>query len=173
MQPKPPISPEVFRADVLPILVELWSRQCFCRSPGFLKLLSFDFHDYGHVPAELIDSELIWSAIVGKHFMPVADWSEVHGEQHRHFRCPQCGAMWLTRSEQYSINMWPITAKPTQSGEIAATGLYLLGMRYFEGFAAAAVSDFRLAESIDEYVASVSGTAYPAGGAQRGSASKL
>jgi len=67
MRPNPQQSPETFAADVVPVLVERWRRRCFCGSPGFLKVLSFDFRDYGNVPAQLVDSAMLWGAIVGKH----------------------------------------------------------------------------------------------------------
>jgi hypothetical protein len=153
----PQLTPQAFAADVLPGLVERWQRRCFCSSPGFLKLLSFDFRDCGNTPAELIDSEMAWDAIVGKRFVPVGDWSEVSGESQRTFRCPQCGSEMLTRSEQYSINMWPATSRPTDARVIAPTGLYLVGIRYLQGFDPKSVHDFRLAGSVDEYIASITG----------------
>jgi hypothetical protein len=48
----------MFAADVLPLVVEGWRRRCFCSHPGFLKLLSFDFRNYGHTPAELVDAQM-------------------------------------------------------------------------------------------------------------------
>jgi len=32
-------------------------------APGFLNVLSFDFRDYGNVPAQLVDSAMLWGAM--------------------------------------------------------------------------------------------------------------
>jgi hypothetical protein len=115
MRLTPQLSPEAYTAEVLPVLVKRWQRRCFCGSPGFLKLLSFDFQDYGNVPAALLDSEIAWGAIIGKHFTPAGGWAEVGEEQQRTFRCPQCGLELRTRSEQYSISMWTTSSRPTDA----------------------------------------------------------
>jgi hypothetical protein len=157
MLSKPPIDSDVFAKELLPALVDKWQQKCFCSSPGFLKVLSFDFQQYRCMPAELLDSELLWNAIVGEHFQRLGEWAYVDGEQQCDFRCPQCGLELRTRSEQYSINMWPAKSRPTDARALADVGLYVIGFRSFQGFPFKLIRDFRLAESCEEFVASITG----------------
>jgi hypothetical protein len=159
MWPNPPISPDVFAADVLPLVVEHWSRRCLCGNPGFLKLLSFDFLNYGHTPAELIDAELIWGAIVNKQFVPRGDWSSSKSARPcRTFRCPQCGLELVSESEQYSINMWPTTSRATDNRYLAPKGYYIVGIRSVGDFDFQSVRDFALAESVPSFLANIGAT---------------
>lgn len=158
---QPPLSPEDFRKDVVPVLLDRWLAKCFCKNPGFLKLLAFDFADYKRAdrmiaPVELIDSEMLWSTIVAAKFEPQGDWLRDGGGSRRIYRCPQCGLTLATRSEQYSINMWPTTTRPKDDRALAAIGLYLVGYHGFGGkFDPAWILDFRPALSIDQFVDSV------------------
>jgi hypothetical protein len=158
VQSMPQLSPQAFAADVLPLLTDCWKRRCFCINPGFLKLLSFDFRDYSNTPAELLDSNMVWSEIIGKHFEPAREWSEVDGEPRRVFRCPQCGLEMLSRSQDYSINMWPTISRPVDERTVAVKGLYIVGIHYIQGFDPHKVGDFELAESTEQFTASVTGT---------------
>ena len=159
MQPTSQLSPQTFAADVLPMLIDCWQTRCFCSNPGFLKLLSFDFRNYSNTPAELFDSNMVWSAIVGKYFVPLGEWSEVDGEPRRIFRCPQCGLEMLSHSQDYSINMWPTISRPTDERIVASKGLYVVGIHYFQGFDPHKVTDFEFAESTEQFMAGITGAA--------------
>jgi len=150
--------PEEFSELVMPILEEKWLERCFCRNPGFLKLLSFDFEDYrspaGRIaPVELLDSELIWSSIVGKRFLPRGEWSRVADREERVFQCPQCKSELRARSEQYSINMWPTSTRPVDDRLVSKVGVYIVGFHFFTGkFDPLWITDFRMAKGVDHFI---------------------
>jgi len=159
MRPNSPITPNVFSSDVLPWVVESWSRECLCANPGFLKLLSFDFLDYGQTPAALVDSELIWGAIVGKHFISQGEWlAGTSNRPRRTFQCPQCGLKLVCESEQYSVNMWHTTSRPMLQRELASNGCYLVGIQSFKDFDYQSLTDFALAATVPDFLASIGAT---------------
>ena len=154
------ISSKAFAEEVIPALVQKWEQKCFCSNPGFLKLISFDFKNYSQnsqpiAPAELTDSQQLWSVLVGK-YQPLGDWTESDGQLHRMYNCPQCGLPLRSHSQQYSIHMWPCTTLPTDARPLTATGLYVVGYHAFAGkFHPNWIPDFRPAKSVEEFINSI------------------
>jgi hypothetical protein len=150
MHPKPLIPPQEFNARVVPELLRRYDAHCFCRNPNFLKLVSFNFQDYGIGPVQLYDTEIVVEQVARKRFESVKRWDG--GEQID--RCTQCGTEFRTRWDQYSINMdrsvmWPVEKLP-----VAKTGLYVTGFRYFSQYEneLAKIRDFEVAKSVDAFV---------------------
>lgn len=63
------MTPDEFQKRILPPIFSAWEERCFCRNHSFLKLVSFDFEDYGIGPLALMDSEIVIQAIIGRRFL--------------------------------------------------------------------------------------------------------
>ena len=63
------MTPDEFHHSILPTILTAWERGCFCHSPGFLKLVSFNFEDYGIGPMAVVDSEILIAEIIGRRFV--------------------------------------------------------------------------------------------------------
>jgi hypothetical protein len=153
----PPISSKLYWEEVVPVLVRRWEQHCFCQNPHFLKLISFNFESYKIAPMRLIDSDHVISQIVLKRFEPVNGWSETKKgslETQRTDRCPQCGTTFVTRYEQYSINMDRAYTMPEVPLETAAIGQYVAGYFYWANQQddLQKITDFKLAESIEKFL---------------------
>ena len=155
MHPKPLIPPQEFAARVVPELLRRYDAHCFCRNPNFLKLVSFNFQNYGIAPVQLYDTELMIEQVARKRFEPVKPWNG--GEQID--RCRQCRTEFATHWDQYSIAMDRTTMSPVGKLPQAKTGLYVTGFRYFakEEHELAKITDFEVAESVDAFVDAITG----------------
>jgi hypothetical protein len=147
-------TPPQFQAQVLPELLRRWDSHCFCRNGNFLKLIAFDFRDYDIGPARLEDSEQIVAGLIFPRFEALGDWTEAG----RTLRCPQCGAQFQSQYEQFSINMDCTTTRPVNPLPMAPVGRFLIGYQYFAGAdeEIARISDFKLADSVEKFIADLS-----------------
>lgn len=100
------MTPDEFRHRVLPTVLASWERGCFCRTPGFLKLVSFKFEDYGVAPMAVVDSEILIAEIIGKRFPREGQLTYGVAERVQAYRCPQCNARCQATYEDYSISMY-------------------------------------------------------------------
>lgn len=156
MHPKPLISPQEFAARVVPEMLRRYDAHCFCKNPNFLKLVAFNFQDYGIVgPVQLYDTELVIASVALQRFAPVQRWNG--GEQID--RCKQCGMQFRTRWDQYSIAMDRTVMWPVEKLPVAKMGLYVTGFRYFaqEEHELAKITDFAVATSVDAFVDAITG----------------
>jgi hypothetical protein len=154
---KPPITSKQYHEQVVPEIVRRWEQHCFCKNPHFLKLISFNFENYKIAPMRLTDSDQIISALVLKRFDEVIGWSQTKrgsDDQQRTDRCPQCGITFITRYDQYSINMDRKYSIPEVPLETAAVGQYVAGFFYWakQEEDLQKIADFKLAESVDAFV---------------------
>jgi hypothetical protein len=144
-----------FSTQVMPQIVAAWERSCLCRSPGFLKLMSFDFRNYGHSPRALYDVERIGYEIIERRFVAVSNWVDVgHGGAQKSVRsCPQCGTRCTRTWEQFNIHFDCTCFNFDGSAVLAEMGLYLVGF-YWLG-EPCATPDFRQAASVEEFFAAL------------------
>jgi hypothetical protein len=136
----------------VPELLRRWENRCFCRNGQFLKLISFNFENYGRSPMALMDTELVIVSLVIGRFERVQDW-DAGGE--RADRCPKCGEVFLTRYEQYSINMERQTSRPRNALPMAAAiGQYCVGFSYFahSEHGLKKITDYRLVSSVEAFI---------------------
>ena len=147
-------TPSEFQERVLPELLRRWDSHCFCRNGNFLKLIAFDFRDYEIGPARLEDAEQIIGGLVFQRFEPLGDWTGA-GRTHR---CPQCGQQFQSQYEQFSIDMDCTTTRAVNPLPMASVGRFLIGYQYFAGAEEeiAKIEDFRLAESVEKFIADLS-----------------
>lgn len=150
----PLVDGKTYYETVLPELLRRWETRCFCANPQFLKLASFDFRDYGISPTTLVDTEALVSQIVLKRFAAQGPWTKQSDGGHRHFCCPHCGRDFDVWSEEYSIAMSVISAKPIEPIVRADIGRYATSYRYFAGLEReiAFVTDYRPADSVQKYL---------------------
>jgi hypothetical protein len=126
--------PEVFTAEVLPLVVQAWERRCFCSAPGFQKLMSFDFSRYGSTPVALYDLEAIGTELIEKRFKKLSEPTrDPRSGKNRHSReCPQCATRCDVVWEQYSIN-FDCTYYEWNLPRPVVPGTYLVGFYGFQG----------------------------------------
>lgn len=137
---------------VLPQLVtERWRQGCFCRSARFRKLVAFDFRDYGHTPAVLLDAEILISEVIEKQFVPLRSEPSRQASIHV-YRCPQCAACFQVESEQFSVWMWCTVARAIDRPAPAGPARYLLWIHSFESFRFTAVRDYLQTDDVDDYL---------------------
>ena len=148
------MTPEEFHETVLPAILSAWDEQCFCASPGFQKLVSFDFRDYGIGPTGLADSEILIQSIIRDRFKQQERRSEHEISTQVHL-CPQCKASCTERYEEYSINMYQSSVTYDRHPNRSATGLYLVGFYGFRQREFALVHDFQRAATVEQFVREV------------------
>ena len=149
------MTPDEFQKRILPPIFSAWEERCFCRNHSFLKLVSFDFEDYGIGPLALMDSEIVIQAIIGRRFLREGTPSYKQGSSAQVYCCPKCGARCRLTYEDYSISMWRSFVLFEAAPEKAASGLYLVG---FHGFTVANVPrihDFRQASDEAEFLSTL------------------
>ena len=153
MHPKPLIPPQEFNARVVPELLRRYDAHCFCKNANFIKLVSFNFQDYGIGPVQLYDTELVIDQVARKRFESVKKWDG--GEQID--RCKQCGTQFRTHWDQYSINMDRSVMLPVEKLPMAETGLYVTGFRYFakDEHELAKITDFEVAKSVEAFAEAI------------------
>ncbi len=74
------MTPDEFRQAVLPQVVAAWDDHCFCTCPGFQKLVSFNFRDYGIGPTGLADSEILIDELIRQRFTRQQELESPPGE---------------------------------------------------------------------------------------------
>jgi len=128
------MTPQEFSGEVLPRVVSAWERMCFCSSPGFVKLMSFDFSRYGTTPVALYDQEALGDEIITKRFTRITEpVPDPRSGTNRHIRqCPACGRRCEVVWDQYSINFDRAYYDFGQA-EVAIQGIYLVGFYGFRG----------------------------------------
>ena len=124
----PGLTPEQFRSDALPLVIDAWQRGCFCHNAGFRRMTTLDI-----APNALADAQILIHHIVEQRFVPDGRWMSASGQQSRSFHCPQCDANCVVISEDFSISMhrsyvrW-LSTRPT----IEAKAPYLVGFYGFD-----------------------------------------
>jgi hypothetical protein len=153
------ITPEEFVRDVVPELQRRWAERCYCANPAFVKLVSFDFRDYGVAPMQMADAEAVIRYVIFERFIPVRAWVDSDGGSDRLDRCPQCASVFQSRFDQYSISMERTTSHPIEPRPKAAVGYFVVGFRYFAHSqdALARVTDFERASSVADFIERLSG----------------
>jgi hypothetical protein len=147
---------EDFKTRVLPQVVAAWERSCFCRSPGFLKLMSFDSRDYGHSAQVLYDVELIGEEIIYRKFTMVSDWGQdSNAPDVSVVACPKCGTRCARTTEQYTMGFWCSWFRFDTGVAKADVGLYLTGF-YWLG-KGVPIPDYRRAVSIQDFMKAITG----------------
>lgn len=145
------MTPDEFREAVLPRIMADWEAECLCASPGFQKLLSFDFRDYGIGPVGLADTEILIDAIVRQRFLRQDKSESSSGEVQQVCICPQCQATCTERYAEFSISMYQSVVTYEQP-KLALTGLYLVGFYGFKRDEFDKVDDFQRASTTEEFL---------------------
>ena len=150
------MTPDEFQKRIVPTIIAAWERGCFCRSPGFRKLVSFNFEDYGIGPVALADSEILIQEIIRGRFTRDGEAnSDGMGTSSQVYRCPKCGARCTETYAEYSVSMFRSFVIFETVPEKAASGIYLVGFRGFKQADFAKIRDFRLTSDEDEFLASL------------------
>jgi len=149
------MTPDEFRSHALPQILTAWQEGCFCASPGFRKLLSFDFQNYEIGPVGLADSEILIDSIIRKEFKSLSESGTF--ETTTIYECPNCGTTCTECYADYSINMYRSTVTFDGDPAPAGEGLYLVGFYGFNREEFARIIDFRRTESVEEFVRFVTG----------------
>lgn len=146
------MNPDEFRDSVLPSVVAAWGDRCFCGNPGFRKLISFDFRDYGIGPTALADAEILIEAIVRKRFTRQHEPESHDGETLQVYSCPQCALSCTERYAEFSISMYQSTVSYDGHPALAARGLFLVGFYGFSRKQFEKIDDFEAAPTADEFI---------------------
>ncbi|MFC5049065.1 hypothetical protein ACFPK9_15915 [Rubritalea spongiae] len=129
--------------------------ECRCAVPGFQKIISFNFEDYGISPTLLWDAEiLIQHVIRDGDFVPMDEGIQRHGDSIRHFKCKSCGRICTETYTEYSINMYRsfvIFDEDLRSSKIN----YALGYRGFEQSDFDKITDFIKSTDDANYIANL------------------
>ncbi|MCB9854099.1 MAG: hypothetical protein H6818_00315 [Phycisphaerales bacterium] len=150
------MTPEEFRQALLPDLLEAWQRECFCASPGFRKLVSFNFEDYGIGPVGLADSQILGLEIIQNRFLKIDNAAATSPAQSRLFECPKCRARCTETYEDYNIWMYRTYFTFVNDGPIAQTGLYLVGYYGFSRSDFEKIADYQPAASAEVFLQQMS-----------------
>ena len=100
------MTPDEFRDRVLPRIVTAWDAHCLCQSPGFRKLLSFNFRDYGRRTIGLADAEILIQEIIRRTFIRQGEPTSDQGELAQVYLCPQCGGSCTELYAEFSVSMY-------------------------------------------------------------------
>ena len=146
---------EVFSNGIITTLVAFWKTDCLCNQPGFTKLMSFDYTNYGLGPVTILDKDIIGREVIQKVFVKVQDWKDSRDGSERTsiYQCPRCMAEWEVRWEQFSVNFECCTYKLHSKKEMAPRGSYLLG---FGGLVKSfQATDYSRVGSVNEFFKSI------------------
>ena len=147
------MTPEEFRQNVLPGIVTAWDKQCFCAAPGFQKLLSFDFRNYGIAPTGLADTEILINALIRQRFTPQDEPEKGTGERAQDYLCPQCQARCTEVYSEFSIHMYQTTVTYQAIPALAPVGHYLVGFYGLKQADFLKVTDFERTSSVEAFLA--------------------
>jgi hypothetical protein len=152
------MTPSQFRSQVEPELIARWTKQCFCSSSQFCKLISYDFRDYGVIVSALLDAQILISSILWKHCEQVGEVASTQGIHVQHWRCHQCNAVYREEEEQYSISMWRNFARRIDRPVPDLTGLFLVGFQSYSGFEISCIPDFAPCPSVEIFIDGITGS---------------
>lgn len=152
------MTPDDFRHTVLPDVLQAWNAECFCRNPGFLKLLSFNCEDYDIGPVALADSEILIDEIIRRRFHRVGEPSSHRGFTTQDYSCPKCQRTCKETYAECSINMYCSYVSYKRSAPVCAEGIYLVGFYGFSGADFGKIHDFRPATTKAQFISSITAT---------------
>ena len=152
------MTPDEFHETVVPEVIAAWQQHCFCASPGFQKLLSFDFRDYGIGPVALADAEILIDVIIRQRFARVGEAISGPGETIQDQICPKCQRRCTVRYDEFSINMARATVVFANPLTRATNGKYLVGFYGFKQDDFAKVHDFQKVATCQEFLRELKGT---------------
>lgn len=136
-----------YEREILPELVARWEQRCFCASPAFLKLLSFDFRDYRIAPVALIDTEILVTGLLCRRFREDGRWR----------RCPQCDRRFAVTFEDFSIRMSACRVELESSVPTARSAARAGALVRFAGHdeELSRIRDFVVAADVESYVEAI------------------
>lgn len=146
------MTPQEFHEQVLPLVVREWDAHCFCASPGFRKLVSFHFGDYGIGPAALADSEILIAELILARFLREGEPRSRLAEVTLTCVCPQCRATCEVVWEQFSIHMDHSFVRFPDGPAPAEVGFYLTGFLGFQRDELQEIPDFVMTASPGEFL---------------------
>ena len=97
-----PLTHDQFISNVVAVV----KKECRCSIPGFQKIVSFNFEDYGIAPTLLWDSEILIQEIIRNGFVALDEGVQHQGDSKRRYRCPSCERSCTEIYTEYSINMY-------------------------------------------------------------------
>jgi len=147
------ITPDQFREQiVMPV-----KSKCRCSVPGFQKLISFNFEDYGISPTLLWDSEILIHEVIRNGFEPIDEGIHSQGEFSRRYRCPVCERVCVERSAEFSINMYRSYVL-FHDDLRSQSATFVLGWRGFDSTDFQRIHDFTKTEDVKSYFQSITET---------------
>ena len=149
------MTPDEYNKDVLHRVYREWKKKCFCSSPGFQKILAFNFEDYRIGPTGCADTEILIDKIIRFKFIKTG-LPDGEFETRQKYKCPQCGAICTEEYADYNIHMYrsfAVYENPDQAPE----GLFLVGFYGFDMSEVEKINDFRQTEDVDEYISCLKG----------------
>ena len=145
-----PLTPDQFTSDVVAEV----KKDCRCSVPGFQKIISFNFQDYGIAPTLLWDSEILIQEIIRNGFDALDEGIQHQGVCMRRYRCPRCRRTCTETYTEYSINMYRSFVLFDDDLR-ASQAKYVLGYRGFESKDFDKITDFSRASDFDLYLANL------------------
>jgi hypothetical protein len=144
------LTPDQFKSAVVAVV----KQRCRCAVPGFQKIVSFNFEDYGIAPTLLWDSEILIQEVIRNGFEALNEGIQRHGDSKRRYQCRICGRVCTATYTEYSINMYRSFVLFEEDLR-ASEGEYVLGLRGFEEKDFDKITDFKRSENFDSYLASL------------------
>lgn len=145
-----PLTPDQFTSDVVAVV----KKECRCSIPGFQKIVSFNFEDYGIAPTLLWDSEILIQEIIRSEFDALDEGVQHQGDSKRRYRCPSCGRSCTETYTEFSINMYRSFVLFDQDLR-SSHSEYVLGYRGFEQKDFDKIPDFSRSLDFDLYLANL------------------
>ena len=145
-----PLTPDQFNSDVVAAV----KQECRCGVPGFQKIVSFNFEDYGIAPTLLWDSEILIQEVIRNGFEAIDEGIQRQGDSRRRYRCRICGRICTETYTEFSINMYRSFVL-FEDDLRAAEAKYVLGLRGFEEKDFDKITDFQRSEDFGSYLASL------------------
>ena len=148
------MSPEDFKRQVIFRVATQWERGCLCHHPGFRKLLSFNFQDYGMSPMQCIDTEILAQHVTTQYFRVVQE-RKLHSDHITGLVCLNCKAHSEATYSEYSISMYRTCIRYIGLPPSANHGLFIIGIHGFSQTAIESVHDFKPASNLAEFLQSI------------------
>ncbi len=147
------ITPDQFREQIVAPV----KSACRCSVPGFQKLISFNFEDYGISPTLLWDSEILIHEVIRNGFEPIDESIQRQGEFARRYRCPVCARVCVEKYAEFSINMYRSYVL-FQDDLRSKSATFILGLRGFDSNDFQRIHDFTKTEDMKSYFTSITQT---------------
>ena len=141
------LTPDQFRNDIVAAV----KKDCRCATPGFQKIISFNFEDYGIAPTLLWDSEILIHEIIRSDFEALDEGIQRQGDSKRRYRCGVCGRTCTETYTEFSINMYRSFVLFDEDLR-ASTAEFVLGFRGFDVNDFDRITDFSRADNLDSYL---------------------